>query len=278
MLRSAFLDSIDYVSGMFVPALSGKQSNELGHRNYQLPTRTAWDYGPYLDNFSAWVIYVSLVSLAVHPELWSAHRGGDECLILRKDDFLRPESSALLRELNASPNTQLRLLVQLFTSLVNLTPQDIPALDGDIAVVTPALRNMVFKGQSWWSDHIGAISTEEQTPAEANSPLEAETVSSDPGWIVDSLMDNKTVEPLTFTSNPNEVRIIFAGSMALVLLTRLLVEIPATQLLVIVSFIFGTSPFVCFIRYKRDPHFAEFEVFKDLKQNISFAKFRNIKP
>src|SRR6266498_836531 len=105
---------IDY-DGMFVPSLSGKQSNELGHRNYQLPTRTAWDYGAYLDNFSAWVIYVSLVALAVHPELWNAHRGGDECLILRKEDFLRPEGSAILRDLSASPNSQLRCLVELFT-------------------------------------------------------------------------------------------------------------------------------------------------------------------
>jgi aminoglycoside phosphotransferase (APT) family kinase protein len=62
---------IDY-DGMFVPALAGKQSNELGHRNYQLPSRSSWDYGSYLDNFSAWVIYVSLVALAVHPELWGA--------------------------------------------------------------------------------------------------------------------------------------------------------------------------------------------------------------
>jgi hypothetical protein len=33
---------IDY-DGMFVPGLAGNQSNECGHRNYQLPSRTGWD-------------------------------------------------------------------------------------------------------------------------------------------------------------------------------------------------------------------------------------------
>ena len=55
---------LDY-DGMFVPALANKQSNECGHRNYQLPKRSRWDYGPHLDHFSAWVIYVSLVAVAV---------------------------------------------------------------------------------------------------------------------------------------------------------------------------------------------------------------------
>lgn len=252
---------IDY-DGMFVPALSGKQSNELGHRNYQLPTRTARDYGSYLDNFSAWVVYVSLLALAVHPELWSAHRGGDECLILRKDDFLRPESSAILRDLNASPNTQLRFLVELFTSLVNLTPQDVPALDGNVTVVTPARGNLFSSGTSWWSDHVETNSTIEETPLEGSPPTGAEEATSDPGWIVDSLMDNRTVEPVPFRGKPKEVRIMIAGSMALVLLTRLLVEIPAAQLLVIISFVFGMNLLICFIRYKRDPSFAEFDAFK----------------
>jgi hypothetical protein len=252
---------IDY-DGMFVPALSGKQSNELGHRHYQLPTRTTWDYGLYLDNFSAWVIYVSLVALAVHPELWSAYGGGDECLILRKDDFVRPESSAVLRDLNASPNTQLRFLVELFTSLVSLTPQDVPGLDGNVTVVTPAGGSHVSGGQSWWSDHVGRNPTVEETSTEVSQPTEAETTTSDPGWILDSMMENKAVEQLPFRNKFKEVRIIIAGSMALALLARLVVEIPAAQLLVFVSFVFGMNILVCFIRYKRDPSFAEFEAFK----------------
>src|SRR5438445_2803652 len=46
---------VDY-DGMYVPALSGRVSNEIGQPNYQHPNRTASDFGPYLDNFSGWVI------------------------------------------------------------------------------------------------------------------------------------------------------------------------------------------------------------------------------
>src|SRR5438045_3227891 len=45
---------VDY-DGMYVSALRGFGSNELGHRNYQHPARTRDDFGDYLDNFSAWV-------------------------------------------------------------------------------------------------------------------------------------------------------------------------------------------------------------------------------
>ena len=41
---------IDY-DGMFVPSLKGKFSNEVGHRNYQHPQRTEFDFGPTIDNF-----------------------------------------------------------------------------------------------------------------------------------------------------------------------------------------------------------------------------------
>jgi len=252
---------IDY-DGMFVPSLSGKQSNELGHRNYQLPTRTAWDYGAYLDNFSAWVIYVSLVALAVHPELWNAHRGGDECLILRKEDFLRPEGSAILRDLSASPNSQLRCLVELFTSLVNLTPQDIPRLDGNATVVRPARGIVVSGGTNWWSDHVKKVSPVDQTPAVEIRLPQAEIAVSDPGWIVDSLIEDRSVERLPFKSKPKEVRILVTGSMAFILLMGLIIELPASQILVTVSFVFGLNLVLCFIRYKRDPSFAEFDAFK----------------
>ena len=137
------LHLIDY-DGMFVPALAGDQSNELGHRNYQLPSRSGHDYGPYLDNFSAWVVYVSLVALAVHPELWSTYDGGDECLIFRKEDFKNPKKSAILRYLKSSPNDQLRVLIDLFVSLFVLSPRDVPSPNGSLPQITVTPR------KPWW--------------------------------------------------------------------------------------------------------------------------------
>src|SRR5439155_9947810 len=83
---------IDY-DGMFVPEFAGTMSKECGHLNYQHPARTEFDYGPSLDNFSSWVIAVSLAAVCVHPELWTKYSGGDECLIFRREDFTNPGAS-----------------------------------------------------------------------------------------------------------------------------------------------------------------------------------------
>ena len=261
---------IDY-DGMYVPGLAGNQSNECGHRNYQLPTRTGWDYGPYLDNFSAWVIYVSLVSLAVHPELWSKYRGGDECLIFRKEDYLQPENSDILRDLNSSPNTELRFLIELFTSLFSLSPQDVPALDGNLQTPTvDATRrgNLQPSGSNWWSDHAERVPASEESPAETKPAKEVESSIPDPGWILDSLMEEKPVEPLKFQGRAKENRIIILGSMALVALTRFFVEMPASEFLVIVTGVFGLNLLMCFIRYKHDPSQGEFQKFKKESQDF----------
>ncbi|MEI8291172.1 MAG: hypothetical protein WCH99_17025 [Verrucomicrobiota bacterium] len=255
---------IDY-DGMFVPALAGKQSNELGHRNYQLPTRSGWDFGPHLDNFSAWVIYVSLVALAVHPELWSTHSGGDECLIFRREDFVQPENSAILRDLNSSSNSQLRLLVELFTNLFGLHPRDVPSLDGRIAITVESSTRIISppSGTSWLDDHVGARATpEKQNATETNQVRAEEPPNPDPTWIVESIMDAKPVEALQFQGNTKPVRILILGSMSILILIQLLGSIPMSEFSVVASCVLGLNLLFCIIRYKQDPSLVEFEGFK----------------
>jgi thiamine kinase-like enzyme len=98
---------VDY-DGMFVPALAGMPSYELGQRNYQHPRRTDQHFGPFIDNFSAWVIYASLVALSVDSSLWYECGGGEEHLLFRREDFVDPVSSDALRalELVAEPAVQ----------------------------------------------------------------------------------------------------------------------------------------------------------------------------
>ncbi|RPH95271.1 hypothetical protein EHM69_04945 [candidate division KSB1 bacterium] len=80
---------VDY-DAMYVPGLHGLRSNEIGHPNYQHPKRCASDFGPDLDNFSAWVILTSLISLSVAPNLWDALGAGDDCMLFRRKDFMDP--------------------------------------------------------------------------------------------------------------------------------------------------------------------------------------------
>ncbi|MEJ7616306.1 MAG: hypothetical protein WKF30_04890 [Pyrinomonadaceae bacterium] len=54
-------------------------------------------FNEQLDDFSALVVYLSLISLAEQPGLWAAHH--DENLLFTKADFLGPESSALFEKI-----------------------------------------------------------------------------------------------------------------------------------------------------------------------------------
>jgi hypothetical protein len=83
--------------GIFVPEMAGWSSSEVGHQHYQHPQRDAEDFDATLDNFSALVIYLSLISLAEKPDLWSEYH--DENLIFTKTDFVDPAASTLFGQI-----------------------------------------------------------------------------------------------------------------------------------------------------------------------------------
>lgn len=119
------LKLIDY-DGMYVPGLGGMLSHELGHRNYQHPNRTEHHFGPYLDNFSAWVIYLSLLAIAQDPGLWGRLHTADEYLLFKREDFEAPFSSdaftILLQELTGPLRDAVRQLQAYATTDVEQIP------------------------------------------------------------------------------------------------------------------------------------------------------------
>lgn len=102
------------LDGMFVPAMSGWQASEMGHQHYQHPAREASLFDARLDNFSSIVVYLSLISLAERPELWTEHH--DENLIFTKTDFQAPDASALFRKIKEISPEHLRLAEALETA------------------------------------------------------------------------------------------------------------------------------------------------------------------
>ncbi|HEV2635566.1 MAG TPA: hypothetical protein VGX23_10505 [Actinocrinis sp.] len=93
---------VDY-DGMYVGALAGLRAAEEGHRHYQSPKRHAEDFGPAMDRFSAWLIYLSLQLLAHDPGLWPRlHDSDGEFLLLEQSDFAEPGSSLRLSALESS--------------------------------------------------------------------------------------------------------------------------------------------------------------------------------
>ncbi len=122
---------VDY-DGMYVPGLNGMLSNEIGHPNYQHPIRSEKDFGPYLDRFSEWIIYLSLKALSQNPSLWANLNGGDENLIFRRADFNNPYSSDSLKILENQQNPELKKIVYFLQELiacVNLPK--VPKLDSN---------------------------------------------------------------------------------------------------------------------------------------------------
>jgi hypothetical protein len=124
--------------GMFVPSLSGWESSELGHRHYQHPLRDTHFFGPSLDNFSALVIYLSLISIADRPSLWA--RFHDENLLFKAIDFKDPSGSELFKETREISPEHWRLTDILERACRN-DPPAVPHLTG---LVSPRSR------LPWW--------------------------------------------------------------------------------------------------------------------------------
>ncbi len=82
---------IDY-DGMFVPAMAGEESRELGTQNWRHPQRKYSDFNRHLDDFPILVISLSLHVFAAAPDLY--HRSGNaDNLLFTEADFLNPYTS-----------------------------------------------------------------------------------------------------------------------------------------------------------------------------------------
>lgn len=115
---------VDYDT-MYVPALEGWRSAEVGHRNYQHPDRTDADFGPSLDRFPGLAVYTALRACAARPRLWERYDIGEN-LLFRDADFYDPDQSALFDEL-ASMEAVAAPLAALRTACF-VEPADVPPL------------------------------------------------------------------------------------------------------------------------------------------------------
>ena len=102
---------IDY-DGMYVPALAGTRSGEVGHPAYQHPQRLReGTYNAEVDRFSHLAIYGAIRCLMLgRRELWQRFNNGDN-LLFREQDFRAPEQSELFRSLWKTNDLSLRGLV-----------------------------------------------------------------------------------------------------------------------------------------------------------------------
>lgn len=196
---------IDY-DGMFVPALASCLSHEVGHRNYQHPQRTESDFGPYIDNFAAWVIYFSLVALGIDYQLWHQIGAGDEFILFRKEDFVKPDSSSTFAILAKHADSRIQLFTTFFRSLLYLSPQQIPSL-GDQptlqVISTTQTLSKNTKNISWLSDHIqvGQVQKDASTSLNSEIAISFSSPSDGAAWILDHISMPTTNGVKSFASS-----------------------------------------------------------------------------
>jgi serine/threonine protein kinase len=236
MVSGNELRLVDY-DGMYVPEMKGYTSNELGHRNYQHPGRNAEHFGPYLDNFSAWVIYTSLKAIAVDPDLYAQLGAGDDCLLFRQSDFLDPLNSCAFAVLEEHSDLEVRSLARFIRWQLQVSPENVPFLDlapiavpdlPPLAANSPRSRKeatarlaqaqaampdwlkssnakaLQTPGSSTANHQAGVRST--PTASRASNPAQAASHSSGPPVSTAYLPKTITIAPELLAPGPREVR------------------------------------------------------------------------
>src|SRR5581483_8816774 len=231
---------IDY-DGMYVPGLAGRTSHEIGHRNYQHPRRTHVHFGPYTDNFSAWVIYLSLVGLAVEPTLRRGFSATNEYLVFRKEDFEQPMGSAALAVLTAAADPRVRSLVDAFRGCLTVDPPLVPVLTPAALSAPPSTPLAPTP-----SSQISASAAADVAP-----PIRA---TPDLSWITDHLANRPPLPPRAFSTPWPLLRWILAMPILVLLGLAVLVGLPgAVALVYLATIAVVTEAGVLFVRYRRAP-------------------------
>jgi len=173
---------VDY-DGLFVPALAGCCANELGHPNYQHPLRTKDDFAPYLDNFSGWVIYLSLRILSMHPELLKQVQGGGDCLLLRQADWQKPDQSIAFRLLEHHSDERVRNYAQVLRLFLTVPPYEIPPLNVPINQLVDAAKHVAEQRKAI---HINLVQGSRLNQTDCAASVDFESSTGLPDWLDNS--------------------------------------------------------------------------------------------
>ena len=112
---------IDY-DGMFVPAMKGQKSREMGSPDFRHPARTEDTFNEHIDDFSLASILLSLRVIAEEPALLEKYGAADRLLFSEKD-YRNIHDCQLLKDIFPSECPEVNTLVGLF--IIALTQSDL---------------------------------------------------------------------------------------------------------------------------------------------------------
>ena len=86
---------IDY-DGMYVPAMKGQKSRELGAPDFRHPLRSENDFDEHIDDFSLLSIFLSLEAIAFNPSFLNKY-GSCSSLLFSNKDYINIENCSFLK-------------------------------------------------------------------------------------------------------------------------------------------------------------------------------------
>jgi hypothetical protein len=190
---------IDY-DDMYVNGLDGIDSNVIGHLNYQHSKRTQILFNKDTDNFSAWIIYLSIKALINDPKIWTKSNGGDDCLIFRRSDYEDFKNSDAFQILRDSSNSQNKKIADFICRLCEAKVEEVDQFSIDTferfgkPKPRPKKQQHLDFGNDWINDHIEPESTNQNTKSTKRVPekstINLEQVESElnSSWIQDHIL------------------------------------------------------------------------------------------
>ncbi len=127
--NSLALKLIDY-DGMWVPALAGTKSGEVGHASYQHPRRLREaTYSIDVDRFPVLLIATALRALQVKGRaLWEKYDNGDN-LLFKEADLLEPLKSHLFLDLTKTGDALVRRMMDFLVLALRGSVENAPLLE-----------------------------------------------------------------------------------------------------------------------------------------------------
>jgi hypothetical protein len=159
---------VDY-DAMYVPAALRTRCPELGHSNYQHPARAGNHYDQNLDNFSAVVIYLSLLALAQDHRLWQEFNNSEN-LILTKEDYRQPSRSKALTSLKKHRDERVKQLALSLEKFCQGPISQVPDLESLLGQITggTGVPPPATAGR-WWEAYLPGRSQPAATSAGAGA-------------------------------------------------------------------------------------------------------------
>jgi formylglycine-generating enzyme required for sulfatase activity len=136
--KSLALKLVDY-DGMFVPALAGSPSGEVGHPSYQHPQRQREGaYSLEVDRFPVLLVATALAALKVKGRaLWEKYDNADN-LLFTQEDLEAPNKSRLFYELLKLDDSAARTLAEALAEAARKPLDETPLLADLLAGGMPA--------------------------------------------------------------------------------------------------------------------------------------------